>query len=133
MGRFLVARAEVGVVFTLYSETGRVLVSSKPYATLDACKKAICSLVRYAVDCPVVPKGEGRHPNPKFVLSEAELGVCCEMLAPNGKSVVVLGPFATKKACLRAVSMLRTGVRSATVELEQGGCRIPLRLGNLPQ
>ena len=133
MGRFLVSRAENGVVFTLYSETGRVLAASKPYANLDACKKAIRSLVRYAPVCPVVLRDEGRHANPKFALCEMARGFRCEMLAPNGKAVLSVGPFATKKACLRTVSMLRTGVENATVELEQGGSRIPLKLGESSQ
>lgn len=131
MGRFIITRTEAQVQFVLHSQSGRVLAVSKTYATLDACKKSICSLVQYAPLCPVVFRGEGRHANPKFEIIAAADGFFYEMKAPNGKSVLSAGPFATRKACLRAVSMLRTGVQNAQVLLEQAGRLYPLTVGGL--
>lgn len=128
MGRFVITRTEAGVSFVLYSERGRVLAVSKAYATLDTCKKAICSLVQYLPACPVTFRGEGQHANPKCEITD---GYAFEIKAPNGKSVLTQGPFATRKACLRAVSMLRAGVQDAEVLLSQAGQARPLKVGKL--
>ncbi len=131
MGRFILTRTEAGVQFTLRSERERVLAVSKDYATLDACKKAVCSLVQCASDAPVVFHGEGSRPNPKIEVTETVGGFFYEVKAPNGKSVLTAGPFATRKACLRAISMLRAGVQNAAVSLEFAGIEHPLTVGKL--
>ena len=131
MSRFIMTRTEVGVQFTLRSDKERVLAVSKPYATLDACKKAVCSLVQYAPACPVWLASEGHCANPKFEITETAEGFCYDMKAPNGKSVIAAGPFVTKKACLRAVSMLRARVQNATVQMEQPDGMRPLTVGKL--
>ena len=127
MNRFILTRTEAGVQFTLRSHTDRVLAVSKPYATLDACKKAIRALMQHAPTSPVVEAGIS-HSNPKFELAVGDEGCFYELKAPNGKTVLSAGPFATKKACLRALSMLRTGVQDATVWLEQYRTLLPLTI-----
>ena len=116
MSRFLVSRTASGVRFLLESDSGRILITSKDYATLDACKKGLCSLVYYAPIAPVVEAAsDATAPNPKFEISRVESGLCFALKSANGKSVVESPTFATRKACLRAISMLRTGVQGAEV------------------
>ena len=127
MNRFILRHAESGIQFTLYSPSGRALAVSKPYATLDACKKAIRALMLHAPTAPAVT-ADKPHSNPKFELLTVDGGVCYALKAPNGKTVLTSAPFATQKACLRALSMLRTGVRDATVWLEQYRTLLPLKI-----
>ncbi|MBQ8356339.1 MAG: DUF1508 domain-containing protein [Clostridia bacterium] len=118
MGRFIISRTAAGDIFTLQTSNGRTLAVSKPYATLDACKKAICSLVYYAPVVPVVDTSAGEYgPNPKFELFEGDEGLMYAMKSANGKSVLIQGPFATRKAALRSMSMLRQGVQGAEIVL----------------
>ena len=127
MNRFILSRTEAGVQFTLRGKNDRVLATSKPYATLDACKKAIRALIQHAPTAPVVA-AEKAHSNPKFELLTGDGGVFYALKAPNGKTVLAAGPFATQKACLRALAMLRAGVCDATVWLEQYRTLLPLKI-----
>ena len=111
MGKFIITRTALGDRFVLLSDSGRTLVTSRPYATLDACKKGIASLVFNAPLMPVVDATLGEYgPNPKFEILGAEGGLFFGVKSPNGKTVITSPVYATKKACLRAISMLRTGV-----------------------
>lgn len=132
MGRFIVSRTATGVRFLLLSDKGRTLLSSKEYATLDACKKGICSLCYYAPIVPVIDLTQGAcAPNPKFELDADGNGFSYAMKSANGKVVAAKGGFATKKACLRAISMLRTGVIGAEVLLVNPAGYIPLTVGGM--
>ncbi|MBR7182345.1 MAG: hypothetical protein IKD28_06165, partial [Clostridia bacterium] len=132
MGRFIVSRTATGVRFLLLSDKGRTLFSSKEYATLDACKKGICSLCYYAPIIPVIDLTLGAcAPNPKFELDADGDGFSYAMKSANGKVVAAQGGFATKKACLRAISMLRTGVIGAEVLLVNPAGYIPLTVGGM--
>lgn len=135
MGCFIISRTPSGDRFLLQSEAGRTLVSSRDYATLDACKKGICSLVYYAPIAPVVDSAAGEYgPNPKFEITADEGGALYyNMKSANGKSVVTDGPFATKKACLRAIAMLRTGVMNADVFFARPGGFDRLTVGGMVQ
>ena len=135
MGCFIISRTPSGDRFLLQSDAGRTLVTSRDYATLDACKKGICSLVYYAPMIPIVDASAGEcGPNPKFEVTADEGGALyyC-MKSANGKSVVQDGPFATKKACLRAISMLRAGVQNAQVFFARPGGFDRLTVGGLVQ
>ncbi|MBE6703345.1 MAG: hypothetical protein E7585_08065 [Ruminococcaceae bacterium] len=134
MGQFIITRTEKGTQFTLRSDKAQKIAVSKSYAHLDACKKSICSLVYYAPIVPVVDATAGqRGANPKLEIWGGKDGYCYTMKAPNGKGVIEGGPFDSKKACLRAIAMLRTAVRGATVVMAQPGQVKPLRLGKLVQ
>ena len=134
MGCFIISRTPSGDRFLLQSEAGRTLITSKDYATLDACKKGICSLVYYAPIAPVVDTSAGEYgPNPKIEITAGEDGLYYNVRSANGKSVVQDGPFATKKACLRAVAMLRTGVQGAEVFFARPAGFERLTVGNLVQ
>ena len=111
MGKFIITRTTAGDRFSLKSDSGRTLAVSRHYATLDACKKGIASLVIHAPLMPVVDATAGEYgKNPKFeVVSDAK-GVRYLAKSPNGKTVITSPVYATKKACLRAISMLRSGV-----------------------
>ena len=116
MGRFIVSRTATGECFLLQSDVGRVLCVSREYATLDACKKGIASLVRFAPKAPIVDSTAGEcGANPKFEITRTVGGFVFELKSANGKSVIVSGTYATKKACLRAIAMLRGGVANAEV------------------
>lgn len=123
MGRFIVTREAAGYRFTLLSDKGRTLATSPLYTTIDACKKGICSLALYAPAAPlwVATAGE-KGENPKIEITGTEGAFCYAVKARNGKSVLRSAPHKTRKACLRAVSMLRKGVKGAMVFLstEQG-------------
>lgn len=130
MGRFILSRDASGVRFLLESDTGRTLAVSKQYATLDAAKKGICSLVYYAPIIPLIDTTVGESaPNPKFELLQEKDGFAYAMKSANGKVVIAAGGFATRKACLRAVSMLRTGVQGAEVLLAKSAGLSPLTVG----
>ena len=134
MGCFIISRTPSGDRFLLQSEAGRTLITSKDYATLDACKKGICSLVYYAPIAPVVDTSAGEYgPNPKIEITAGADGLYYDLRSANGKSVVQDGPFATKKACLRAVAMLRTGVQGAEVFFARPAGFERLTVGNLIQ
>lgn len=135
MGCFIISRTPSGDRFMLQSDAGRTLITSKDYATLDACKKGICSLVYYAPIVPVVDGSAGEYgPNPKFEITANEQGeLFYVMKSANGKSVVEDGPFATKKACLRAIAMLRAGVVDSDVFFARPGGFDRLTVGNLVQ
>ena len=135
MGCFVISRTPSGDRFLLQSDAGRTLVTSRDYATLDACKKGICSLVYYAPIVPVVDASAGEYgPNPKFEITADESGALYyNMKSANGKSVVQDGPFATKKACLRAIAMLRAGVVGAEVFFARPAGFERLTVGNLVQ
>lgn len=111
MGRFVITRSAAGDRFCLCAENGRTLARSHCYATLDACKKGIASLIVNAPVVSVVDATAGeRGPNPKFEIVKRGEGVGFVLKSANGKSVITSPQYATKKACLRAISMLRTGV-----------------------
>lgn len=135
MGCFIISRTPSGDRFMLQSDAGRTLITSKDYATLDACKKGICSLVYYAPIVPVVDATAGEYgPNPKIEITAGEGGeLFYNLKSANGKSVVEDGPFATKKACLRAIAMLRTGVQSCEVFFARPGGFDRLTVGNMVQ
>lgn len=135
MGCFIISRTPSGDRFLLQSEAGRTLASSRDYATLDACKKGICSLVYYAPIAPIVDRSAGEYgPNPKFEITADESGALYyNMKSANGKSVITDGPFATKKACLRAIAMLRTGVMNADVFFARPGGFDRLTVGGMVQ
>ncbi|MBQ8341012.1 MAG: hypothetical protein IJY22_01375 [Clostridia bacterium] len=135
MGCFVISRTPAGDRFMLQSDAGRTLVTSRDYATLDACKKGICSLVYYAPIVPVVDTSAGEYgPNPKFEITADDSGALYyNMKSANGKSVVEDGPFATKKACLRAISMLRAGVQNAAVFFARPGGFDRLTVGGMVQ
>lgn len=130
MGRFILSRDASGVRFLLESDTGRTLAVSKQYATLDAAKKGICSLVYYAPIIPLIDTAAGESaPNPKFELLQEKDGFAYAMKSANGKVVIAAGGFATRKACLRAIAMLRTGVQGAEVLLAKPAGFSPLTVG----
>lgn len=132
MGRFIVSRNALGVRFLLESDKGRTLAVSKEYATLDAAKKGICSLVYYAPIAPLVDVGAGEHaPNPKFEIFKENDTFAYALKSANGKSVITAAGFATRKACLRAVSMLRTGVLGAEVVFSNPAGLTPLTVGGM--
>ena len=135
MGCFIISRTPSGDRFLLQSDAGRTLITSRDYANLDACKKGICSLVYYAPIVPVVDASAGeRGPNPKLEITADESGALYyNMKSANGKSVVQDGPFATKKACLRAIAMLRAGVQGAEVFFARPAGFERLTVGNLVQ
>ena len=118
MGKFIITRSAAGDRFSLVSESGRTLAVSRHYATLDACKKGIASLIINAPLMPVVDATLGEYgPNPKFEIVSATGGVAYLVKSPNGKTVITSPDYATKKACLRAISMLRTGVLDVEILL----------------
>lgn len=111
MGQFIITRTAKGDCFCLRSDSGRTLAVSRHYATLDACKKGIASLIINAPFMPVLDATAGEYgKNPKFEIVSAEGGVAYLVKSPNGKTVITSPVYATKKACLRAISMLRRGV-----------------------
>lgn len=119
MGRFVVTHTAAGDRFLLQGEGGRTLAVSRCYANLDACKKGMHSLCRFAPVSPVVEVSAGEYaPNPKFALYGGDTWRF-ELLAANGKSVIVSQTYATKKACLRAISLLRTGCKNVTAVREE--------------
>lgn len=133
MGRFIVSRTATGERFLLQSDAGRVLCTSREYATLDACKKGIASLVRFAPTAPLVDSTAGESgANPKFEITRAADGFVFELKAANGKSVILSGTYATKKACLRAVSMLRSGVAGAELFFSHPAGLQPLKMQAVP-
>ncbi len=128
MGRFVVTRTAAGDRFLLQGEGGRTLAVSRYYANLDACKKGMRSLCRFAPVAPVVDVGAGEYAdNPKFALYGGE-GWRFELMAANGKSVIVSPEYATKKACLRAISMLKGGVGKVEAVLSEPAGFRPLTL-----
>lgn len=132
MGRFIVSRNASGVRFLLESDKGRTLAVSKEYATLDAAKKGICSLVYYAPIVPLVDATAGEHaPNPKIEMFQENDAFAYAVKSANGKSVITATGFATRKACLRAVAMLRTGVLGAEVVFANPAGLIPLTVGGM--
>lgn len=127
MGRFIISRTAAGDSFTLQSGGSYTLAISRPYATLDACKKGIASLIANAPTVPVVDLTAGeRGPNPKFEISGKEGGFFFALKSANGKAVFTSNPYATKKACLRAISMMREAVREHEVVLIQKNDRAPI-------
>lgn len=133
MGRFIVSRSAVGVRFLLQSDKGRTLAVSRDYATLDACKKGICSLVTYLPLSPVVDTAAGeRGPNPKCEIAGKGEGYIYFVKSPNGKTLLTCQPMQTKKAVLRALAMLKEGVLGAEVLLWQRAGYTPLTL-HLPK
>lgn len=113
MGKFIVYRTAAGDRFFLRSDTGHILAISHHYATLDACKKGIASLIVNAPVIPVLDATVGEYgPNPKFEIVERDPGFAFVMKSANGKSVITSPAYATKKACLRGIAMLRHGVES---------------------
>ena len=127
MGRFVISRNAAGVSFCLQAENGRRLAASRTYATLDACKKGIASLIANAPTVPLVDSTVGeRAPNPKIEIVAVADGVGFVLKSANGKSVLTSPAYATKKACLRAVSMLRLGVQCAEVVLVQNAELVPV-------
>jgi uncharacterized protein YegP (UPF0339 family) len=127
MGTFYIKKNARGVRFLLRSETGRALTESADYATLDACKKGIASLIVNAPLAPVrdLTMGE-RGANPKFEITGGEGAFVFCLKSPNGKCVVTSAPFATRKDCLRAISMLRLGVADYEIVMERREEKIPL-------
>lgn len=127
MSRFIISRTEVGVSFLLRSDTDRFLAESKPYATLDACKKAIGSMVNCLATAPLTDRAVGEDaPNPKIEICEKRHEVWYTFKASNGKSVLIQGPYATRKAALRAIAMLRAAMQKASVWMETSKGVIPL-------
>ena len=94
MSRFIISRGALGVRFLLKADNGRTLAVSKYYATLDACKKGICSLTFYAPIAPLVDATVGEYgANPKFEITKGESGGYCYALkSANGKKRAVLRP-----------------------------------------
>ena len=132
MSRFILSRDVRGVRFLLKADNGRTLATSKYYATLDACKKGICSLTLYAPIAPVVDATVGEYgANPKFELTKEVGGYCYTLKSANGKSVLTCAPMETRKACLRAIAMLRTGVMDAEVVLDTPRQMMPLSVKGL--
>lgn len=111
MGKFIISRSLAGDRFLLQSDHGQTLAVSRHYATLDACKKGIASLIVNAPVMPVLDATVGEYgPNPKFEIVAGERGFAFLVKSANGKSVINSPDYATKKACLRAIAMLRRGV-----------------------
>ncbi len=111
MGQFIISRSAAGDRFSLRSDSGRILAVSRDYRTLDACKKGIASLIVNAPVIPVLDATVGEYgKNPKFEITAAGTGFVFLMKSANGKSVLTSPAYATKKACLRAITMLRRGV-----------------------
>ena len=116
MGKFIITRTALGDRFCLMSDSDRTLAVSRHYATLDACKKGIASLVTNAPTMPVRDTTAGEYgKNPKFEIIARDKGVAFLVKSPNGKAVITSPTYATKKACLRAISMLRLGVRDCEI------------------
>ena len=132
MAQFIISHTEKGLQFALRSDKGRTLAVSKSYATLDACKKGICSLVFYAPISPLADLTVGeRCANPKFEMSCEGDAYSYALKAPNGKTVLEGGPYEGKKACLREISMLRTAVCGAPVLQSEAAQLKPLTVGKL--
>ena len=95
MSRFIVSRTENGVSFCLLAQNGRRLVTSRTYATLDACKKGIASLIANAPNVPLVDSSAGEYgKNPKFEVVQDGEGFGFLLKSANGKSVIVSSSYA---------------------------------------
>ena len=130
MGRILVSRTAAGVTFLVESAIGQTVAVSKTYANLDACKKGIVSLKTLLPTLPVVEKRGGeRVPNPKCEIVCGERGVTYLVKSVNGKTVLASPAYATKKACLRAFSMLKHSVEEGEVLLDRCATLVPLTVG----
>jgi uncharacterized protein YegP (UPF0339 family) len=133
VGRFIVMREGEAYRFVLLSDKGRALASSAPYAHMDACKKGICALAIHAPAAPLTDATAGeRAGNPKIELTARDGAFYYAVKARNGKEVLHSVPHKTRKACLRAVAMLRTGVQGAGVYLRTEAGDLPLTVGRLP-
>ncbi len=129
MGRFIISRSAAGDRFLLQSDGGMTLAVSRDYATLDACKKGICSLVTYLPLAPVVDASAGETgPNPKCEIAKEGGGYVYYIKSPNGKTLLSCQPMQTKKAVLRAVSMLKEGVLEAEVLFWRKAGYTPLKV-----
>ncbi len=132
MGNFIITRKGGETFFRLEAENGQLLAASKGYATLDACKKGLVSLVTYAATSPLIDTTTGeKGPNPKFELVCDGDAYIFLLKAPNGKTVITSPPYATHKAALRALSMLRTGATDTDVLLIEDNLPRPLKIGKL--
>ena len=103
---------------------------SKPYANLDACKKGIVSLFSVLKTAPVKEAREG-GPNPKCEITEGDHGFSFTVKSRNGKVVLTSVPYATKKACLRALSILRQCGEECDVLFDRQAGLLPLTVGGL--
>lgn len=129
MGQFIISRSAAGDRFSLRSDSGRILAVSRDYATLDACKKGIASLIVNAPVIPVLDATVGEYGrNPKFEIVVEGAGFAFLMKSANGKSVLTSPPYATKKACLRAIAMLRRGVSDYEILFYTGEGLTPLTM-----
>lgn len=134
MGRFIITRGEEGVRFLLESTGGMALAASRPYKTLDACKKGIASLVAELKGAPLVDATAGESaPNPKIEVVEEDGGYALFVKARNGKSVIATQAYATKKAARRAASMLRKAALGATLYFAREAGLTPLTMMKTPQ
>ena len=130
MSRCIVSRTAAGVTFLVQSAGGRTVAVSKPYANLDACKKGIVSLFSVLKTAPTKEVGEG-GPNPKCEIGEDGHGFSFTVKSRNGKAVLTSVPYATKKACLRALSILRQCGEECEVLFDRQAGLLPLTVGGL--
>ena len=122
MWKFVIRENEQEEIdYILKTDSGRVILHSRNYASDNACRKGIASVTRNSrtknfEDCTVKKSGKFiKHPKYE-IYGESEGEFKFRLKASNGQVVGTSSGYSTKEACLADIEELRKHGSSAIVD-----------------
>lgn len=111
MGKFEIRKTGTGFVFHLKARNGKTVAVSQVYASADACRKGIRSVIRHAGKAAVEDqtlRSPEEEKHPKFELYKDKGGAFrFRLTASNGQNIAASEGYTTKENCLKGIDSLR--------------------------
>lgn len=111
MGKFLIYKTASGLVFHLKARNGKTVAVSQVYASMEACRKGIGSVIRHAASAAIedrTVRGFEPEKHPKFELYKDKCGEFrFRLVARNGQNIAASEGYSTKENCLKGIESLR--------------------------
>ncbi|MCF2652010.1 YegP family protein [Anaeromassilibacillus senegalensis] len=111
MGKFVIRKTETGLVFHLKARNGQTVAVSQIYASMEACRKGIESVIRHAAQAAVEDQTVRRfepEKHPKFEIYKDRAGQFrFRLVASNGQNIVAGAGYSTKENCRKGIESLR--------------------------
>ncbi|MEG2870709.1 MAG: YegP family protein [Clostridium sp.] len=119
MGKFLIKKTEMGIVFHLRAANGETIGVSQVYESEEACKKGIESVMKVAPTAGVEDQTRSRSKelkNPKFEIYKDKGGKFrFRLKAHNGQEVLASQGYTAKASCKNGIQSIIANAPSSPI------------------
>ena len=117
MGKFVIKETKTGIKFDLKATNGEIIATSEVYASEDACRAGIASVVKNAPDAALenqTVEGYAVEKHPKFEVYADKAGEFrFRLKATNGQIIAISEGYKALPGCLNGVESVRKNAADA--------------------